>query len=62
MARPRVLVTTVPFAEREPEPLRVLDNAGVQTVINPLGRKLTERELAELKMANAPPFGPTVSF
>jgi D-3-phosphoglycerate dehydrogenase len=42
------LITTVPFAARNRQPLELLDGAGVDYVINPIGRKLREEELAEL--------------
>lgn len=45
---PRVLITTVPFAERDRRPLTLLASAGADVVINPLGRKLKEHELAEM--------------
>ena len=45
---PRVLITTVPFAEKNLQPLNSLEQAGIEYVINSLGRKLEEGELAEL--------------
>ena len=45
---PRALITTVPFGERDATPLHLLQAAGIDYTINPLGRKVTERELAEL--------------
>jgi D-3-phosphoglycerate dehydrogenase len=45
---PKVLITTVPFAENDTLPLNLLDNAGVEYVINPLGRKLVEDELVKM--------------
>ncbi|MDA9762905.1 phosphoglycerate dehydrogenase [Gammaproteobacteria bacterium] len=44
----KVLITTVPFAEKNNLPLELLDNAQVDYFINPLGRKLSENELAEM--------------
>lgn len=44
----RVLITTIPFGEVDRRPLDLLDAAGVEYVINPIGRKLWEGELAEL--------------
>ena len=44
----RVLVTTVPFGEEDPLPLRLLDEAGVELTVSPAGRKLTEEQLAEM--------------
>jgi D-3-phosphoglycerate dehydrogenase / 2-oxoglutarate reductase len=42
----RVLITTIPFGEKKPLPLELLKEAGVSFEINPLGKKLTENELA----------------
>lgn len=45
---PKVLITTVPFGEKNRLPVEQLDAAGVEYLINPIGRKLTEEELAEM--------------
>lgn len=45
---PRALITTVPFGEVDPAPLALLEGAGVEYVINPVGRRLSEEELAAL--------------
>lgn len=45
---PKVLITTVPFAERNRLPLELLEGAGIEYRINPLGRRLKESELADL--------------
>lgn len=45
MTKCRVLVTTVPFGERDTSPLDILSEAGIEAVINPLGRKLQPGEL-----------------
>lgn len=45
---PKVLITTLPFADRNRVPLELLAAAGIEHVINPIGRKLKEDELAEL--------------
>lgn len=45
---PKALISTVPFAERDRTPIDLLEKAGVEYVINPIGRKLKEDELAEL--------------
>lgn len=45
---PKVLITTVPFAERDCRPIELLENAGIEYLINPIGRKLREDELAEM--------------
>lgn len=44
----RILITTIPFGELDRRPLELLDEAGVEYVINPIGRKLKEDELAEM--------------
>jgi D-3-phosphoglycerate dehydrogenase len=43
-----VLITTIPFADKNSLPLELLIGAGANFVINPIGRKLKEEELAEL--------------
>lgn len=45
---PKVLITTVPFGDKNRLPLELLEGAGIEYVINPLGRKLTEAELSEM--------------
>lgn len=44
----RILITTVPFGNKNDLPIRQLEANGIQYVINPLGRKLKEDELTEL--------------
>ena len=44
----RVLVTTIPFSDKDKRPLELLNKAGAEVVINPLGRKLKEADLVEL--------------
>ena len=44
----KVLVTTVPFATQNSLPLEMLRDAGAEVLINPLGRRLTSLELADL--------------
>ena len=44
----KALITTVPFGDKCRQPLDALEAAGVEYVINPLGRKLKEEELAEM--------------
>lgn len=44
----KVLITTVPFADKNRLPLELLENAGIEYLINPHNRKLTEDQLAEL--------------
>ena len=38
----------MPFGEAHPASLRLLDGAGIESVINPFGRRLTEVELVTL--------------
>ena len=45
---PRALITTVPFADRSRLPLEQLEAANIEYVINPIGRKLKENELADM--------------
>ncbi len=45
---PRALITTVPFADKDPLPITLLEQAGIEYVINPHNKKLTAAQLAEL--------------
>ena len=45
MVKPRVLISTIPFGERDSRPIELLADAGLETVINPLGRKLQPGEI-----------------
>jgi D-3-phosphoglycerate dehydrogenase len=44
----KVLITTVPFGSEGCQSISLLQNAGIDFVINPIGRKLLESELFEL--------------
>ena len=44
----KVLITTIPFADKDRLPLELLENANIDYLINPLSKKLTEDELAEI--------------
>jgi D-3-phosphoglycerate dehydrogenase len=44
----RILITTVPFGEPDSRPVDMLKEIGAEFVINPIGRRLKELELAEL--------------
>jgi D-3-phosphoglycerate dehydrogenase len=44
----KILVTTVPFADRNRLPMELLQAAGIECSINPLGRRLKEEELGEM--------------
>ena len=46
--RTKVLVSTVPFGEVGRRPIEMLEEAGLDWEMNPLGRRPTEAELAEL--------------
>lgn len=46
--RMRALITTVPFGAMDRTPIQMLERAGIEYVINPIGRKLVEEELAGL--------------
>jgi D-3-phosphoglycerate dehydrogenase len=45
---PKALITTVPFAQKNRLPLELLEAAGIEYLVNPIGRKLKETELAEM--------------
>jgi D-3-phosphoglycerate dehydrogenase len=45
---PKVLITTVPFGDKNPLPLHLLDKLGIDYQINPIGRRLKEDELADM--------------
>ena len=44
----KALITTVPFGEQNKLPLELLDISGVDYLINPCNKRLTENELIEL--------------
>ena len=44
----KVLISTVPFGDKNPIPLELLENAGVEYLINPHNKKLVEDQLAEM--------------
>ncbi len=44
----RALITVVPFGQVDPAVLGLLDEAGIEYVINPIDRRLTEDELVSL--------------
>jgi D-3-phosphoglycerate dehydrogenase len=46
--KPKVLITTVPFAAANRLPIEQLEAAGIDYQINPLGHRLTEDELADM--------------
>ena len=44
----KILITTVPFGDKNRRPLELLENSSVNFLINPLNKKLTEDELSEM--------------
>lgn len=44
----KALITTVPFGDKNRLPLELLGNAGIEYLINPLNKKLTEDQLADM--------------
>jgi D-3-phosphoglycerate dehydrogenase len=44
----KVLITTIPFGEKDKTPLELLAENGLEYTINPLGRKLAEEDLLEM--------------
>ena len=44
----QVLISTAPFGDPDPQPRRRLEQAGIEYVVNPFNRKLTESELKNL--------------
>ena len=45
---PKVLITTIPFGDKNRLPLELLENAGIEYQINPFNKKITEVQLAEI--------------
>ena len=45
---PKVLITTIPFGDKNRLPLEILEKNNIEFLINPLNKKLTEGELAEV--------------
>src|SRR5215470_19620672 len=48
MTSPRVIVTTVPFGAVDRTPLELLAEAGIELVVNPLGRRLKPSEVRDV--------------
>ncbi len=44
----KVLITTIPFGDKDPLPIKLLEEAGLAFEVNPLGKKLAEQELADM--------------
>ena len=45
---PKVLITTVPFGDKDRTPLDLLEQNNIEYLINPLNKKLTEDELTDM--------------
>ena len=45
---PKVLITTVPFGDRDRLPLELLENSGIEYLINPFNKKITEDQLTDI--------------
>jgi len=45
---PKALITTVPFGDKNRLPLELMESANIDYLINPLNKKLTEGELADM--------------
>jgi len=41
----KLLIKTVPFADKAPRPLQLLEQAGIEYLVNPYNRKLTDSDL-----------------
>lgn len=44
----RALITTVPFGEVDGRPMALIEEQGIECILNPIGRRLREEELADL--------------
>jgi D-3-phosphoglycerate dehydrogenase len=45
---PKVLITTVPFGDKDRLPLDLQENAGIEYLINPFNKKITEKQLTNI--------------
>jgi len=45
---PKALITTVPFGDKDRAPLDLLEKNNIEYLINPINKKLTEDQLAEM--------------
>ena len=43
----KVLITTIPFGDKNSLPFELLENAGIEYLINPFNKKITEDQLTE---------------
>lgn len=44
----KILITTIPFGDPQPKPLDMLKTAGIEYVINPFNKKITEDDLKKI--------------
>ncbi|WP_045213315.1 phosphoglycerate dehydrogenase [Desulfonatronovibrio magnus] len=49
-----ILITTSSFAKNDPGPLKIIEQTGLNVVLNPLERKLTEQEVLDLILEHKP--------
>ena len=49
-----IIITTSTFGKNDPAPLKILNQAGLTSILNPFGRKLTEDEVFELIQVHDP--------
>lgn len=52
----KILITTSSFGRQDPKPLELLKRKGLEYVLNPYGRKLTEEELISLILRHHPDY------
>lgn len=45
---PKVLITTIPFGDKNKKPLQMLNDSNIEYVINPFNKKITESELISI--------------
>jgi D-3-phosphoglycerate dehydrogenase / 2-oxoglutarate reductase len=50
----KVLITTSSFGEVDPKPLEQLKQTGLEVILNPFGRKLTEAEVLDMILTHQP--------
>ena len=44
----KVLITTIPFGDKDRLPLNLLENSGIDYLINPYDKKITEDQLTDI--------------
>lgn len=50
----KIIITTSSFGKNDPTPLQLLQETGLEVVLNPKGRKLTEQEVLDLILEHKP--------